>query len=473
MSGFFGCVSRNECVGDVFYGTDYHSHLGTKRAGMAFFNGTKFVRSIHSIENAYFRNKFEPELEKFDGSKMGIGVISDSESQPITITSAIGRFSVVTVGRIDNVEELTAEMLNNRYHFAELSDSEINATELVAIIIGSCSSFEEGIKSVQTKVKGSCSMLIMAEHGIYACRDKFGRTPIVLGRNETGYAAAFESSSFTNLGYELVRDIDAGETVLISAEGVTQVIKPNNRKQVCSFLWVYYGYPSSYYEGINVEVSRYNSGEALARRDEDVNPDFAAGIPDSGIGHAIGYSNGRCVPYKRSFVKYTPTWPRSFMPQNQKMRDLVAKMKLIPNKELTKGKRIVFLDDSIVRGTQLKDNVVKLLEAGVKEIHMRIACPPLVYPCYFLNFSTSRSSFDLYTRRVIRDLEGTSNLTEEMLADYANHDSEKYNRMVEVMREHLKLDTLKFQRLDDLVKSIGLPKEQLCTHCFDNSSYME
>lgn len=471
MSGFFGCVSRNECVADVFYGTDYHSHLGTKRAGMAFFNGTKFVRSIHSIENAYFRNKFEPDLDRFEGSKMGIGVISDLESQPITITSAIGRFSVVTVGRIDNVEQLAQEMLQNKMHFSELSDSSINATELAAIIIGTSSSFEEGIKNVQKRVKGSCGMLILTEHGIYACRDKYGRTPIVLGRNETGYVAAFESSSFTNLDYEYLRDVDAGETVLITADGITQVIAPGTKKQVCSFLWVYYGYPSSYYEGVNVEASRYRCGCALAKYDTDLHPDFAAGIPDSGIGHAIGYSNGKNIPYERSFVKYTPTWPRSFMPQNQKMRDLVAKMKLIPNKELTRGKSIVFLDDSIVRGTQLKDNVVKLIESGISEIHMRIACPPLVYPCLFLNFSTSRSSFDLYTRRIIRDIEGTSDLTDELLKDYADCNHPKYHRMVDIMREHLKLTSLKFQKLDDLVEAIGLPKEQLCTHCFDNSSY--
>lgn len=471
MSGFFGCVSRNDCVADVFYGTDYHSHLGTKRAGMAFFNGTKFVRSIHSIENAYFRNKFEPDLDRFEGSKMGIGVISDLESQPITITSAIGRFSVVTVGRIDNVDELAQEMLQNKMHFSELSDSSINATELVAIIIGASSSFEDGIKNVQQRVKGSCGMLILAEHGIYACRDKYGRTPIVLGRNETGYVAAFESSSFTNLDYEYLRDVYAGETVLITADGITQVIAPGAKKQVCSFLWVYYGYPSSYYEGINVEASRYRCGCALAKYDTDLHPDFAAGIPDSGIGHAIGYSNGKNIPYERSFVKYTPTWPRSFMPQNQKMRDLVAKMKLIPNKELTCGKNIVFLDDSIVRGTQLKDNVVKLIESGISEIHMRIACPPLIYPCLFLSFSTSRSSFDLYTRRIIRDIEGTSDLTDELLKDYADCNHPKFHRMVDIMREHLKLTSLKFQKLDDLVEAIGLPKEHLCTHCFDNSSY--
>lgn len=472
MSGFFGCVSRNECVGDVFYGTDYHSHLGTKRAGLAFFNGTKFVRSIHSIENAYFRNKFEPDLPRFEGSRMGIGVISDTESQPITVTSCLGRFSVVTVGRIDNIDSLCAEVLKEHKHFSELSDSSFNATELVAILIASCSSFEEGIRNVQQKVKGSCSMLILTEQGIYAARDKYGRTPIVLGRNDTGYVCAFESSSFTNLGYETVRDVDAGETVFLTSDGILTILPPSPKKQVCSFLWVYYGYPSSYYEGINVEESRYRCGAAISRYDGELKVDFAAGIPDSGIGHAIGYSNCRGIPYERSFVKYTPTWPRSFMPQNQKMRDLVAKMKLIPNKELTKDKSVVFLDDSIVRGTQLKDNVVKLIESGIKEVHMRIACPPLIYPCLFLNFSSSRSSFDLFTRRIIRDLEGTTDLTDEILREYADAESPKYKRMVEVMREHLKLTTLRFQRLDDLVKAIGLPKEQLCTHCFDNSSYL-
>ncbi len=472
MSGFFGCVSRRECVGDVFYGTDYHSHLGTKRAGMAFFDGEKFVRSIHSIENAYFRNKFEPDLDRFEGSKLGIGVISDNESQPITITSRIGRFSLVTVGRVDNLETLAKEILAERMHFAELSGSTYNATELVAILIARSNSFEEGIRKVQELVKGSCSMLILTETGIYAARDKYGRTPIVLGRNEDGYVAAFESSSFTNLGYDRVRDLGPGEAVYITDTGVAQVIAPGPKKQICSFLWVYYGYPSSYYEGVNVEASRYRCGEVLAERDVETNPDFVAGIPDSGVGHAIGYSNGKRIPYKRSFVKYTPTWPRSFMPQNQKMRDLVAKMKLIPNKELTEGKSVVFLDDSIVRGTQLKDNVVKLIDSGIREIHMRIACPPLVFPCCFLNFSSSRSSFDLFTRRIIRDIEGTENLTDELLAEYTRPDSKKYKVMVERMREHLKLTTLKFQHIEDLVKAIGLPKEQLCTHCFDNSSYM-
>lgn len=473
MSGFFGCVSRLECVNDVFYGTDYHSHLGTKRAGMAFYDGRKFVRSIHSLEDGYFRNKFEDELPKFGESRMGLGVISDCESQPITITSHLGRYAVVTVARIDNIDELVKELLDKRMHFAELSGSDINATELVAMLIGMGNSIKEGIEYVQARVKGSCSMLVLTDHAIYAARDRFGRTPITIGKNDKGYVCASESSSFTNLGYSYVRDLGPGEIVQMSADGVREVTPPGCRKQVCSFLWVYYGYPSAWYEGINVEDSRYRCGAAMARRDKDVEVDFAAGIPDSGVGHAIGYSNEKGIPYKRPFVKYTPTWPRSFMPQNQKMRDLVAKMKLLPNEQFTRGQRVLFMDDSIVRGTQLKDNVVKLLDSGVKEIHMRIACPPLIFPCRFLNFSTSRSTYDLYTRRVIRDMEGTDNLTDEICMQYADPDSPKHKEMVEIMRKHLQLTSLKFQRLDDLVGAIGLPKCDLCTHCWDNSSYME
>lgn len=473
MSGFFGCVSRNECVNDVFYGTDYHSHLGTKRAGMAFYTGDKFVRSIHSLENGYFRNKFEDELPRFGDAKMGMGVISDNESQPITITSHLGRYTVVTVSRLDNIDELAAEILEQRHHFAELSDSTINATELVAILIGQGNTLKDGIELVQSKVKGSCSMLVLTDHAIYVARDKFGRSPIIIGKNDKGYVCASESSSFTNLGYEYVRDLGPGEIVQMSADGVRVVTPAGSKKQVCSFLWVYYGYPSARYEGVNVEDSRYRCGAAMARRDTEVHPDFAAGIPDSGVGHAIGYSNEKCVPYQRPFVKYTPTWPRSFMPQNQKMRDLVAKMKLLPNEQFTRDKKIVFMDDSIVRGTQLKDNVVKLLDAGVKEIHMRIACPPLIFPCRFLNFSTSRSTYDLYTRRIIRDMEGTDKLTDEILTEYVNPDGAKYQEMVDIMCKHLQLTSLKFQRLDDLVEAIGLPKCDLCTHCWDNSSYFE
>lgn len=473
MSGFFGCISRRDCVDDVFYGTDYHSHLGTKRAGMVFYNGEKFMRSIHSLEDGYFRNKFEDELPKFRESNMGMGVISDCESQPITVTSHLGRYSVVTVAKIDNIEELSNELLSEKHHFAELSDSTINATELVALLIGLGSTFKEGIEIVQQRVKGSCSMLIMTDHTIYAARDRFGRTPVIIGKNDKGYVCVSESSSFSNLGYEYVRDLGPGEIVTLSVDGIHNVKEPGKRMQICSFLWVYYGYPSAFYEGINVEMTRYKCGAAMAKRDKGLQVDCAAGIPDSGVAHAIGYSNEHHVAYQRPFVKYTPTWPRSFMPQNQKMRDLVAKMKLLPNESLTRGKKVVFLDDSIVRGTQLKDNVIKMIEAGIKEVHMRIACPPLIYPCKFLNFSTSRSTFDLYSRRIIREIEGTSDLSECILQEYVNPDSEKHKTMVDLMCKHLQLTSLKFQRLDDLVDAIGLPKCSLCTHCWDNSSYLE
>ncbi len=472
MSGFYGCVSKRDCVADVFYGTDYHSHLGTKRAGMAFYDGENFVRSIHSLENAYFRNKFEDELPRFAGSKSGVGVISDTESQPITITSHLGRFSVVTVARIHNIEELTQELLDRRVNFAEMSGSEINATELVAILISMADSFKEGIENVQAKVKGSCSMMILTDHGIYASRDKLGRTPVEIGSNEDGFSIATETSAFANLGYTFHTELGPGQTCLVTAEGLTEILPARKKKQICSFMWVYYGYPSSYYEGINVEAARYRSGCCLGERDGDLDDvDLVAGIPDSGIGHAVGYSNCRHIPYKRAFVKYTPTWPRSFMPQNQGLRDLVAKMKLIPNEALIRDASMVLLDDSIVRGTQLKDNLVKLVEAGSRQIHVRLACPPLIYPCVFINFSASRSKFDLITRRIIRDLEGTDSTSDEILAQYADTDTERYARMVEQLRKIIGADTLRFQRLDDLVASIGIPKEDLCTHCWDNSSY--
>lgn len=473
MSGFFGCVSRNECVNDVFYGTDYHSHMGTKRAGMAFYNGEKFIRSIHSLENGYFRNKFEEELPRFEGSKIGFGVISDHESQPIIVTSHLGRFAVISVSKIENITEITDKLLEEKVQFTELSASEVNPTELISILISRGESFKQGIQSVLDTIEGSCSLMVLTDHGIYACRDRFGRTPIIIGRNDKGYVAVSESSSFSNLGYEYLRDLGPGEVVLLNSDGITQVTPPGKRMQICSFLWIYYGYPSACYEGINVEAARYANGELMASRDVETEVDFAAAIPDSGIGHAIGYSNGKRIAYKRPFVKYTPTWPRSFMPQNQSMRDLVAKMKLLPNEAFTRDVRMVLMDDSIVRGTQLKDNVVKLLESGVKEIHMRIACPPLIFPCRFLNFSASRSNFDLYTRRVIRDMEGTDKFSDELLACYSDPDNAKHREMVEIMGRHLNLTTLKFQRLDDVVTAIGLPKERLCTHCFDNSSYVK
>ena len=471
MSGFFGCISRKECVSDVFYGTDYHSHLGTKKAGLAFYNGTNFNRVIHSIESAYFRNKFEPELKKFKNSNLGIGIISDMESQPITVTSHLGRYSVVSVGRIDNLDEITNRLLKEKIHFIESSGTGINQTEAVSILINKSNSFKEGIENVYNTIKGSCSFLILTENCIYAARDKFGRTPLIIGKNEFGYVLATESSSFTNLGYSVVRDLGPCEAVRVSKDGFTTIIGPGDKMQICSFLWVYYGYPSADYEGVNVEETRYRCGAILGMRD-DLEVDYAAGIPDSGVGHAIGYSNAKKIPYKRPFVKYTPTWPRSFMPQNQSMRDLVSKMKLLPNDSTTKDSKIVFLDDSIVRGTQLKDNVIKLRQSGVKEIHIRVACPPILFPCNFLNFSTSRSSFDLFARRVIRDLEGVSELSDEILEQYIDPNSDKYHKMVSTMCQHLQLDSLLFQRLSDLIDAIGLPKEKLCTHCWDKTSYV-
>ncbi len=467
MSGFFGSISKNDCVTDVFYGTDYHSHLGTKRAGMAFYCADEgFQRAIHSLEDGYFRNKFENNIADFKGGS-GIGVISDTEAQPILVNSHLGRFAVATVSKIANLDELEEEFLKKHRHFSETSQGGVNPTELVAMLIAEGTDFASGIENVYRMIKGSCSMLILTEQGIIAARDKLGRTPIVLGKKEGAYALVSETCAFSNLDYQIEKYIGPGEIVKVTAEGYEQLRKPNDKMQVCSFLWVYYGYPPSFYEGINVDTCRYRCGAALAKGD-DAKADFVAGIPDSGVGHAIGYSNERKVPYMRPYAKYTPTWPRSFMPQNQGMRDLVAKMKLIPNEALIKEKSGVFLDDSIVRGTQLKDNVHDLHAAGIDEVHMRIACPPLCFPCEFLNFSRSRTTLELATRKAIKQLEGTEDVN---LKEYANHNSEKYKAMVEQIRKNLDLTSLEFQKLDDLVEAIGLPKEKLCTHCWDGSSY--
>jgi amidophosphoribosyltransferase len=469
MSGFFGSISNDDCVNDVFYGTDYHSHLGTKRAGLAFFSPKKgFQRAIHSLEDGYFRNKFENDIKNFSGNS-GIGVISDTEAQPIVVNSHLGRFAVVTVSKIVNIDELENHFLDKHHTFSETSLGTVNPTELVAMLIAEGKDFLSGIENVYNRVKGSCSMLILTEDGMLASRDKLGRTPIVIGKRENAFAAAFETCSFSNLGYDIEKFIGPGEVVRITAEGFEQLRKPNERMQVCSFLWVYYGYPPSFYEGINVDESRYRCGEVLAQND-NITADFVAGIPDSGIGHAMGYSHKTGIPLKRPYAKYTPTWPRSFMPQSQNMRELVAKMKLIPNKAIIKDKSGVFLDDSIVRGTQLKDNVNDLHNAGIKEVNMRIACPPLTYPCEFLNFSRSRSSLDLATHKAVKQLEGREGVD---MKEYSDSNSPKYHAMVNAIREELGLTTLTFQKLDDLVKAIGLPKEKLCTHCWDGSSYFE
>jgi len=467
MSGFFGSISTTDCVNDIFYGTDYHSHLGTKRAGMAFFDEKKgFQRAIHSLEDGYFRNKFEGDIAGFKG-KLGIGVISDYEAQPILVTSHMGRFAVVTVSKINNITELEDYFMQKRHTFAETSQGSVNPTELVAKLIADGKDFVSGIENVFNMIKGSCSILVLTENKIIAARDKLGRTPIIIGKKEDGYAVSFETCAFPNLNYQIDHYLGPGEIVSLSADGYEQLRKPNEKMQICSFLWVYYGYPPSFYEGINVDECRYKCGAALAK-DDTVEADFAAGIPDSGVGHAMGYSNEKKIPHKRPYSKYTPTWPRSFMPQNQSMRDLVAKMKLIPNTSVIYDKSGVFLDDSIVRGTQLKDNVCDLHEAGIKEVHMRIACPPLTYPCEFLNFSRSRSNLDLATHTAIEQLEGQ---IPENLSEYSDENNSKYEAMVEQIRKNLDLTSLKFQKLDDLVEAIGLPKEKLCTHCWDGSSY--
>ncbi len=468
MSGFFGKISITDCVSDVFYGTDYHSHLGTKRAGLAFWNKEKgFQRAIHSLEDGYFRNKFENDLDSFEG-KSGIGVISDTEAQPIVVSSHLGKFAIVTVSKIANADELEAEFLKKRKHFSETSQGNINPSELVAMLITEGEDFVSGIENVYNSIKGSCSILILTDKEIIAARDKRGRTPIILGKNENGYALTSETCAFPNLNIVEEKYIGPGEIIRVTADKVEQLRKPNKKMQVCSFLWVYYGYPPSFYEDINVDLTRYKCGAALAKDDADVEVDFVAGIPDSGVGHAMGYSNERKIPLMRPYAKYTPTWPRSFMPQNQKMRDLVAKMKLIPNKALIKGKRGVFLDDSIVRGTQLKDNTKDLHEAGIEEVHMRIACPPLTHPCEFLNFSRSRSTAELAARKAIIKLEGTEDVD---LSKYSDSSTEEYKNMVEEIRKELGLTSLKFQKLEDLVEAIGMPKEKLCTHCWDGSSY--
>ena len=471
MGGFFGTVSKASCVTDLFYGTDYNSHLGTKRGGLATYDAEEgmFARSIHNLESTYFRTKFEDELDKFKGN-VGIGIISDTDPQPIIINSHLGRFAIVTVAKIVNLEEIEAELLSQNMHFAELSSGNTNQTELISLLIIQGKTFVEGIENVYRRVKGSCSMLLLSEDGsIIAARDKWGRTPIVIGRKEGAYAATSESSSFPNLDYEIDRYLGPGEIVRMTADGVEQLRKPEEKMQICSFLWVYYGFPTSCYEGRNVEEVRFTSGLKMGQND-DSEVDCACGIPDSGVGMALGYAEGKGVPYHRAISKYTPTWPRSFTPSKQEMRSLVAKMKLIPNRAMLEGKRLLFCDDSIVRGTQLRDNVKVLYEYGAKEVHIRIACPPLIYACPFVGFTASKSPLELITRRVIEELEGDA---DKNLEKYATTGSPEYEKMVSIIAERFGLTTLKFNTLETLIESIGLPKCKVCTHCFDGSSWFK
>ena len=465
MGGFCGVVSKDDCVTDLFFGTDYHSHLGTRRGGLATWDAGRFTRFIHSIENAPFRTKFETDVGRLSGT-MGIGVISDNEDQPLVVRSHLGTYAIVTVGRVANAQTLAHDVSGRgRRHFAEMGGGEVNPTEVVVSLIDQGRDFAEGIAIAQDVIEGSCSMLLLTEQGIYAARDALGRTPIVIGRKDGARAAMFESCAFPNLEYEVERWLGPGEIVRIEVDGVTDVKPPNEEMQICSFLWIYYGYPASDYEGRNVEEIRNRCGAALARRD-DVEVDMVAGIPDSGIAHAVGYAAEAGLPYRRPFVKYTPTWPRSFMPQDQRQRDLVARMKLIPVPALVKGNRMLFCEDSIVRGTQLQDTVRRLFAAGAREVHMRPACPPLVHGCKFLNFSQSRSDLDLAALRAVAELEDAH---DAHLDEYADPDSDRQHAMVEVIGKRLGLTSLRYQRLDDMVEAIGLPKERLCTYCWDGA----
>lgn len=468
MGGFFGVAAKEPCITDLFYGTDYNSHLGTRRGGMATYDSltSEFRRSIHNLESSYFRTKFEGDLDKFSGNS-GIGVISDTDAQPIIINSHLGRFAIVTVAKIANMAELEHELLEHNMHFAELSSGQTNQTELIALLIIQGRTFKEGIENVYAKVKGSCSMLILTDDGIIAARDKWGRTPIVLGSKEGAYAATSESCAFPNLGFEVTKYLGPGEIIRIHPNGIEELRPANREMQICSFLWVYYGFPTSCYEGRNVEEVRNQCGFEMGMEDNS-EVDYSCGIPDSGIGMAIGYSQGKGIPYKRAISKYTPTWPRSFTPSRQEMRDLVAKMKLIPNRALLKDSRPLLCDDSIVRGTQLKDNVKILYAYGAKEVHIRIACPPLIYSCPFVNFSASKSVLELITRRIITELEGDP---DKNLEKYAKTGSPEYERLVNIIRQKFGLTSLKFNSMETLVKAIGLPKCKICTHCFDGSSH--
>ena len=467
MGGFFGTISTKNCISDLFYGTDYNSHLGTKRAGLVTFDREHgFCRSIHSLERNYFRSRFEDELDNFFGCQ-GIGVISDTDPQPIIVNSHLGRYAVATVAKINNIRQIADDLMAQRMHFSEMSANKINQTELVALLINMDNSFVEGINLVYKKIEGSCSMVILTEDGIIAARDFLGRTPVVLGKKADGYAVTSETSAFPNLDFKVVRDLGPGEIVKLHTDRIEVLQQPFKRKQICSFLWVYYGFPSSDYEGINVEAVREANGKAMGEQDETP-VDCVCGIPDSGVGMALGYAEGHKVPYKRAVLKYTPTWPRSFTPGSQTRRSLVAKMKLIPNSAILKGQRIAFCDDSIVRGTQLRDNVRTFFEYGAKEVHCRISCPPLVYGCPYIGFTTSKTDLELITRQIIKDFEGDDHIN---LDKYATTDSPEYTRMVNEIARRLGLSSLKFAKLESLVEAIGLPKCDVCTHCFDGSSY--
>ena len=464
MGGFFGVASKESCTFDLFFGTDYHSHLGTRRAGMAVYGENGFSKEIHNIENTPFRTKFDKELAGLEG-RYGIGCISDYEAQPILVRSHHGSFAITTVSKINNADEIVAEILKGSTHFFEMSNGEINSTELVAALINQKDNLIEGIQYALDTVDGSLSMLILTPVGIYAARDKMGRTPVVLGKKEDARCACFESFSYLNLGYENDRELGPGEIVVFDEMSCRTLVAPGDKMKICTFLWVYYGYPSASYEGVSVEKMRYNCGKLLARRD-NVDVDVVAGVPDSGTAHAIGYANESGIPFSRPFVKYTPTWPRSFMPTIQQKRDLIAHMKLIPVHDLIKDKKLLLIDDSIVRGTQLRETTEFLYESGAKEVHIRPACPPLLFGCKYLNFSRSKSEMELIARRVIRELEGEE-VSKEVLQEYADPDNPKYQKMVDKICEKLNFTSLRYHRLDDMLESVGIDPDKLCTYCWN------
>ncbi len=468
MGGIFGVASKNDCSLDLFFGVDYHSHLGTRRGGIAVVNAEgKLQRVIHNIQNSPFRTKFENDMEDLKGN-IGIGCISDFEPQPLTVQSHLGSFAITTVGIATNKDELVEEILKDGHtHFLEMSGGEINQTELIIALINKKDSILEGIKYVQEVVKGSMSMLILTKDGIYCARDKLGRTPIQIGKKDGAYCASFENFAYHNLGYTDCYELGPAEIVFMTADGIKTLQERGKKMKICTFLWIYYGYPTATYEGVNVEAMRYNCGKYLAMRDKgSVQPDAVAGVPDSGTAHAVGYANESGIPFTRPFIKYTPTWPRSFMPTNQEQRNLIAHMKLIPVQQLITGRKILLIDDSIVRGTQLRETTDFLYESGAKEVHIRPACPPLVYGCKYLNFSRSKSEMDLITRRVIKQFEG-DNVSDEVLQKYCDPDSPEYAKMVEEIRKQLHFTTLRFHRLDDMLDSTGLPHDCLCTYCWN------
>ncbi len=464
MGGFFGVASEEGCTFDLFFGTDYHSHLGTRRAGMAVYGEQGFSKAIHKIEGAPFRTKFEKDLGKLEG-KYGIGCISDFEAQPILVRSHHGAFAITTVSKINNAEELVEDILKTKAHFFQMSNGEINATELVAALINQKDNFVECIQYALEVVDGSLSMLVLTPKGIYAARDKYGRTPVVLGTKEGANCACFESFSYLNLEYKDLRELGPGEIVVFDEKQVRTLVAPGDKMKICTFLWVYYGYPSASYEGVSVEQMRYNCGKLLARRD-NVQVDVVAGVPDSGTAHAVGYANESGIPFSRPFIKYTPTWPRSFMPTVQDKRNLIAHMKLLPVHDLIRGQRLLLIDDSIVRGTQLRETTEFLYRSGAKEVHIRPACPPLLFGCKYLNFSRSTSEMELIGRVVIQELEG-GDVSREVLEEYANPDSEKYQNMLDGICKKLNFTTLRYHRLDDMLESVGIDKEKLCTYCWN------